>query len=250
MSYSGMDLLTLDEMKYIIDKTGDWILHGVKDYEVILSSEILGVYEKYYSLEDASQLEEVLAYLYETQGAIQGDEKKLAYQYARYLFPYNELDLDIQRARPRCTVGEYTVIDVPTINPKYYNACWLIKNIDFDLNAFLEKGDVEMRTQLLMWTQWLSTARKSDNAQVLPKVVYELTSSGKYRLAFNLSSEEDLFATFYIKSDVSEKVRTIKCKNYKDYILTGIDLIPEMSNYLGSDITRLFLPDTINQPKS
>lgn len=250
MSYSGIDILKLDEMKYIIDKTGDWLLHGVTEDEVILSSETLGVHERHYSLEDASQLVGVLAYLYETQGAIHGVEKKLAYQYARYLFPYNELDLDVQRARVRCSIGEYTVIDVPMIKSTNDDVCWLIKNIDFDLNAFLEKGDVEMRTQLLTWTEWLSTARKSDYAQVLSKVVYDLTASGKYRLAFNLSTEEDVFATFYIESDVGDKVRTIKCKNYKDYILTAIDLIPEMWNHHGSDVNRLFLPDTINQPKS
>lgn len=250
MRQSLADILTLEEMKRVIDKANDWRLHEVLIYEVVLSSDTLGIYEKTYGLENVEWVEELLAYLYATQPFIKGIEWELSYQYARYLFPYNSHDMDVQRIQEVKTIGAYTVLYVPYSHPDYPSAVWLIENPEFDIAEFEILGKEELRKNLLMWTQWLSTARQSDNAQIMAKVAYDLTSSGKYRLVFNISADDEDFASFYIQSESGKEFKRIRCSNYKSYILNAIDLIPEMSEYLGSDVTRLILPNHIPKPKS
>lgn len=240
------DILTLEEMKRIIDKANDWRLHEVLIYEVVLSSDTLGIYEKTYGLENVEWMEELLAYLYATQPFIKGIEWKLSYQYARYLFPYNSHDMDVQHIQEVKTIGAYTVLYVPHTHPDYPSAVWLIENPEFDINEFEILGKEELRKNLLMWMQWLSTARKYTGAKPsAEREIYDLTSSGKYRVAFNISGEIDSFAAFYIEIDGRDEVKRIVCTNYRDYILTGIDLIPEMTEYLGHDVTRLILPNAM-----
>ena len=243
-------ILSLEEFKRVIDKAKDWILHSVHDYTFTMTSNTLGLYETTYAIDDQSQLEEVCKYLYQTQVFIRGDEEKLSYSYARYLFPYTAYEQDIERASVQAVLDPYTVLFVPAPEDMYYNRVWLIENPEFNFTEFCELGEGKLRRDLLNWTQWLSNARQSTDAQIMNKVAYDLTSSGKYRLVFNQSVDEDDFATFYIRTDNDNEFRRIRCSNYKDYILNAIDLIPEMSEYLGDDITRLFLPNYISKPKS
>lgn len=242
-------VLSLEEFKRVIDKTKDWILHSVHDYTFTMSSNTLGLYETTYAIDDQSQLEEVCKYLYQTQVFIRGDEEKLSYSYARYLFPYTAYEQDIERASVQAELDPYTVLFVPAPEDMYYNRVWLIENPEFNFTEFCDLGIEKLRQDLLNWTQWLSTARLSTDAQIMRKPSYELTSSGKYRLTFNLSADYEDFAIFYIRMEDGNGFRRIHCPNYKDYILNAIDLIPEMSQYLGTDVTRLILPDYIPKPK-
>lgn len=250
MRQSLADIFTLEELKRIIDKARDWTLHSVNDYVFELSSNTLGIYQQPYGIEDRSDIGNFLSYLYETQVFIRGVEEDLSYAYARYLFPYSELELDLPRARVQSEIGDYTVIYVPTLDAKFYDCVRIIENPEFNMSEFINLGTEKLRQDLLNWMQWLSTARQSNNAQIMAKVAYDLTSSGKYRLVFNMSADDEDFATFYIESESGKEFKRIRCPNYKSYILNAIDLIPEMSEYLGSDVTRLILPNHIPKPKS
>ena len=236
-----MNIYTAEEMKRIIDKATDWTLHRVMTYELVLSSESLTVYQQIYGLETTAALEEILDYLYETQGGIKGIEWKLGYAYARYLFPYGELELDRERCHFDTIIGDYALVYLPYITPTVGARTYLIKNSNFDLDAFISAGELELRKNLLLWTQFLSTAKLSDNAKLMDDTIaYDLTSSGKYRLVFNLSGEGP-FATLYtaIDNTIPTQYQRMQCATYKDYILKVIDRIPEIFTYLAHDVTRI-----------